>query len=735
MNKLSVRSQLLLGFSVMLVLLMVTIGFSIYEQNKLATLTKKQYDHPFMVTNAVSRADGNIVRMSRLMKDIAMLKDDAEIVKLSQQVDALEVKVLDDLTFAKSRYLTDPSHFVTLIDLFKSWKPIRDQVIALKREGKGAEAGELTRTAGGPKLAEIFTNSAKIYEAAMKKAESFQTQSTETQNQSFIITLIIGVLTIMVGFFVALMLTRSLNRQLGGEPSEVIAITQQLAAGNFKFSSEHATEGSVLHAVLTLKATLHNLISESNLIIGEMALGKFEHRITGNYSGELDLLKKGVNNTAESVAMTMAQLSELMNGLSRGQFKTSMQVNAEGIFREVSGQALTAMNKLDSSISEINLVMNAMNNGNFDARVQSAAEGDLMLMKTSINNAISTLDQLTEDLVTLANAQLKGDLTLHAKGEYKGRFKSLQDARAASTDKIKEVIGLAVGAAETVSETTRQVAQGSSDLSARVQQQAAALEETSATMNQMAATVQTNTGNAHKVATLAHDVESQANQGAEVMQQTIGAMQSIQESSHKIADIVSLIDGIAFQTNLLALNAAVEAARAGEHGRGFAVVASEVRALAQKSAGAAKDIKSLIEDSVSRVENGTQLAQKSGDMLINITHSVKQVAGMIEEIAAASNEQSAGIGQVHQAIANIDAMTQQNAALVEETTAAAESLNTEASSLRQNMNFFNIGVQMRAPAASTVTNRSTANTPKKVTARALPAPQKSIPNNEEWGEF
>jgi methyl-accepting chemotaxis protein len=186
------------------------------------------------------------------------------------------------------------------------------------------------------------------------------------------------------------------------------------------------------------------------------------------------------------------------------------------------------------------------------------------------------------------------------------------------------------------------------------------------------------------------------------MQETIAAMQSIRVSSSKIADIVTLIDGIAFQTNLLALNAAVEAARAGDHGRGFAVVAGEVRALAQKSASAAKDIKTLIQDSVNRIEVGTNLADKSGAMLQDITAAVANVAGMIDEIAKVSHEQSEGIGQVRAAIAQIDDVTQQNAALVEETTAAAQHLSEQANRLRDSMNFFNLTTHSASQKTQTV---------------------------------
>jgi methyl-accepting chemotaxis protein len=260
-----------------------------------------------------------------------------------------------------------------------------------------------------------------------------------------------------------------------------------------------------------------------------------------------------------------------------------------------------------------------------------------------------------------------------------------------SADKIKAIVSDAVQSAHVVNDAAGQVSRGSADLSSRVQEQAAALERTSSTMNQMTTAVQSNTRNAQQAARQADDVKAKAVQGAAVMQQTIDAMSAIRESSHKISDIVSLIDGIAFQTNLLALNAAVEAARAGEHGRGFAVVAGEVRSLAGKSADAAKDIKHLINDSVQRIEAGTHLADQSGEMLQDINQAIGQVTDSIGQIATASGEQAQGIAQVHHAIHDIDQMTQENAALVEETTAAAESLGEQASVLQRNMSFFKVG--------------------------------------------
>jgi methyl-accepting chemotaxis protein len=336
--------------------------------------------------------------------------------------------------------------------------------------------------------------------------------------------------------------------------------------------------------------------------------------------------------------------------------------------------------------------MNQMHVGDFNSRVNADAAGDLLIMKKNINDSMNNIAQAVTAISDVVSAQAAGDLTKALpSGAFKGQLHDLKNAINYSSTKVKEIVAQAVGASHVVNEAADQVSQGAADLSTRVQEQAAALEQTSATMTEMTSAVQANTANARKVADLTTQVQGQAKDGVTVMQQTINAMQSIKASSSKIGDIVTLIDSIAFQTNLLALNAAVEAARAGEHGRGFAVVAAEVRALAGKSAEAAKDIRTLIEDSIHRIYTGTQLADKSGEVLNDIAESIAKVSGMIHEIADVSHEQATEIGQVHLAIADIDKVTQENAALVEETTAAAECLGIEANNLRNNMAFFKTG--------------------------------------------
>jgi methyl-accepting chemotaxis protein-1 (serine sensor receptor) len=272
-------------------------------------------------------------------------------------------------------------------------------------------------------------------------------------------------------------------------------------------------------------------------------------------------------------------------------------------------------------------------------------------------------------------------------------FGRLLQALKAMDEKLSAIVGSVHQGANAVMDSARQLAQGNDDLSQRTQDQASALQQTAASMEQMTATVKQNADNARQANQLGSNARSQADKGGEVVLRTVNAMQEINASSNKIADIINVIDEIAFQTNLLALNAAVEAARAGEQGRGFAVVATEVRQLAQRSATAAKEIKTLIGDSVDKVRIGTELVDASGKSLDEIVTSVKRVTDIVAEIAAASHEQAGGIDQVNLALAQMDSATQQNAALVEEAASASKFMEHNAEELASQVSFFSIDDQ------------------------------------------
>jgi methyl-accepting chemotaxis protein len=344
----------------------------------------------------------------------------------------------------------------------------------------------------------------------------------------------------------------------------------------------------------------------------------------------------------------------------------------------------------------------------FDSNAKSVSDANTVLYERSRNVTISLVvvcilvgvglgwlisRNVTTRLhgaVAAAQNMSAGDMTTALTAIGQDEVAQLLRAQEAMRQSLSGIVTLVRQGSESVSTASAEIAQGNHDLSARTESQASALEETAASMEELSSTVQQNADNARQANQLAQSASSVAIEGGAVVTGVVDTMRGISESSKKIADIISVIDGIAFQTNILALNAAVEAARAGEQGRGFAVVASEVRSLAGRSADAAKEIKSLINDSVGRVEQGTAQADQAGAKMQEIVSSIRRVTDIMGEISAASTEQSQGVAQIGEAVTNMDTATQQNAALVEEMAAAASSLKGQAQELVQAVSVFRL---------------------------------------------
>lgn len=326
-------------------------------------------------------------------------------------------------------------------------------------------------------------------------------------------------------------------------------------------------------------------------------------------------------------------------------------------------------------------------------------EGFHLKLAEGLNAALDAVRVPLGEAVEVTEGIIHGNLDVGLKtapGDI-GRF---AEGVNRAMERVREVL-TAIGVAVTpITKAATEISSGNNDLSVRTQEQAAAIEETAATVEQLTSTVRQNAENSSTAVALANEARETAEKGGRVVRRATEAMGAINSASQRIADITTVIDEIAFQTNLLALNAAVEAARAGEQGRGFAVVASEVRNLAQRSAEAAKEIKSLIRDSVEKVDDGTRLADRSSDALDEIVAGVKQMSDIVAEIAAASKEQALGIEQVNQAIAQMDETTQQNAAMVEQAAAASTSMRQQVLHMEENLSVFHVFKELRhAPAA------------------------------------
>jgi methyl-accepting chemotaxis protein len=354
------------------------------------------------------------------------------------------------------------------------------------------------------------------------------------------------------------------------------------------------------------------------------------------------------------------------------------------------------------------------------------------------------------EAVRIAETVAAGDLTSRIEATTTDETGQLLRALKNMNDSLVKIVADVRSGTETIATASGEIASGNLDLSSRTEQQAGSLEETASSMEELTSTVKQNADNARQANRLALSASSVASRGGDVMAHVVNTMGSIKESSHKIADIIAVIDGIAFQTNILALNAAVEAARAGEQGRGFAVVASEVRSLAQRSAAAAKEIKELIGNSVEKVDAGGKLVDEAGGTMIEIVQSIQRVADIMSEITAATQEQTSGIEQINQAIMQMDETTQQNASLVEEAAAASESLQEQANRLAAAVSTFKLDSTPAAAAAPAphrsrsqakvrvvpVARVATTSTPRPQ-RKALPAKRVAVAGGDggEWEEF
>ncbi|WP_414538796.1 methyl-accepting chemotaxis protein [Stenotrophomonas forensis] len=512
------------------------------------------------------------------------------------------------------------------------------------------------------------------------------------------LSIVFGVMSLILGSLAAWAITRSLTRPLEG----AVKLADGIAGGrldNVIDASGNDEVTQLLRSMQRMQMQVQAVMAAQGELARQHDAGSLSYRMDESaFPGDFGRMVHETNALVGSHVQVQNRLIEVMKHYARGDLSVDMD--------PLPGEkaAITqAMDETKSSLSAINSEIRRL--------ATAAAAGDFSLrgdedrfaydfrdMVAGLNQLMQTTDENLVQVSTLLQAISRGDLTVRMQGDFHGVFARMRDDCNATVDQLKQIVGRIQASASSINLAAGEIASGNTDLSRRTEQQAANLEETAASMEELTSTVKQNAEHARQANQLAIGAHGVASQGGEVVGQVVATMSAIEAASKKIAEIISVIDGIAFQTNILALNAAVEAARAGEQGRGFAVVASEVRTLAQRSAGAAKEIKGLIEDSVGKVADGSALVRQAGTTMGEIVASVQRVTDIMADISAASQEQSSGIEQVNQAVVQMDETTQQNAALVEEASAAARSMEEQSNLLAEAVSVFRTGAATAAAA-------------------------------------
>jgi methyl-accepting chemotaxis protein len=523
---------------------------------------------------------------------------------------------------------------------------------------------------------------------------------------------------------------------------EVARLVDEAIAGNLaeRVDTSILPNGFILDTGKGINHILDAVIGPLNVAakyVDDIANGNIPAKITDSYNGDFNKIKNNLNTCIDAVKKLVADTAMLSNAAVEGRLATRADVTQHsGDFRKI---VEGVNNTLDAVINPLNVAAQYVDDiakGNIPAKITDHYNGDFNNIKDNLNTCIDAVNNLVDDANMLANAANDGQVMVRADTDkHLGDYRKIVMGMNETLEMIVKPIVTVKQSAEAINTAAKEIAQGNADLSRRTEDQASSLEKTASSMDQLSSTVKQNADNAKQANQLAIAASGVAVKGGDAVGEVVSTMSAINTSAKKIEDIISVIDGIAFQTNILALNAAVEAARAGEQGRGFAVVAAEVRNLAQRSAGAAKEIKELISDSVSKTAEGTRQVEMAGETMQEIVSSVKRVTDIIGEIAAASTEQSAGIVQINDAIMKMDDVTQQNTALVEEAAAAAESLMEQSEEMTKVVSVFQLdgNIQRSKHTASTTSKApvSSISRPSNV-SRAKPV---RTGTHDEWEAF
>ncbi|MGL4694065.1 MAG: methyl-accepting chemotaxis protein [Stenotrophomonas maltophilia] len=746
-RNLKVGSKLALGFGLLLVLLILSSSLALYQAAGIGQRVVEMETNNRKVQLLSSMRRSNFQNETNL-RDL-ILEGEQRTPAILARIQA----VREDYASARTALDAIP-HNAEGMQAKQAIKEAQDAAVALhNRIIEHASAGEdeaavaLLYGEAGPLMAARAASIQSAVELQERRNGEGAAAINDAIQASRTLLIVFAAVALLAGGGMAWWITRSLV----GPLRRAMEVSRSIAEGRFDTvvgARSRDETGQLLSSMEDMTTRLRAFSTAQQEMAHRHDLGELDHRIdAGAFPGDFGRMASGTNAlVGSSIALTQ-KIIDVVRNYAVGDLTEDLEALPGDKARFTEAMATTKQN-LAAINGQIHRLASAAAAGDFSQRGDADAfEHQFKVMIERLNTMMHISDDNLRQLSALLKAIASGDLTVRMDGEFQGVFARMRDDANSTVGQLTGIIGSIQFAAGSINTAAVEIASGNSDLSRRTEQQAANLEETAASMEELTSTVRQNAEHARQANQLAIGAGAVASEGGQVVQEVVSTMRGIEASSKKIADIITVIDGIAFQTNILALNAAVEAARAGEQGRGFAVVASEVRTLAQRSAAAAKEIKGLIEDSVDKVAVGAGLVDKAGVTMTEIVTSVQKVTDIMAEISAASQEQSAGIEQVSQTVVQLDETTQQNAALVEEATAAARAMEEQAVALSGAVARFRLAAQhdgqRQPPAVSTRAVSSPVAASPRPAASVRPAggsvtslPSRSAANIEgDWREF